>query len=73
MLSRLPPRRGARRTIGIRRSDGELVMLDNIEDATLLDGFIRARLVYEVVPLDAEQRREYLLTPAGRARPGVIR
>jgi hypothetical protein len=37
LLSRLPPRRGARRTINIRRSDGELVMLDNIEGATLLD------------------------------------
>jgi hypothetical protein len=68
-----PESGGARRTIGIRRSDGELVMLDNIEGATLLDGFIRARLVYEAVPLDAEQRREYLLTPAGQARLGVVR
>ena len=47
-----------------------LVMLDNIEGAKLLDRFIRARLVYEAVPLDAEQRREYLLTPAAGASRG---
>jgi hypothetical protein len=56
------------RTIGIRCADGQMTMLDNIEGAKLLDNFIRARLVYEAVPLDAAYRREFRpRRPAWRA------
>jgi len=67
-----PESAAPRRTIGIRSADGQMTMLDNIEGAKLLDRFIRARLVYEAVPLDAAYRREYRLTPAGLARVGAI-
>lgn len=62
-----------RRTITVKRADGSVVAVLDAAGASLLDDFIRRRLVYEAVPLDAEYRRVYRLTPAGRECAGAVR
>jgi hypothetical protein len=61
------------RIVTVKRADGGVVAVLDEAGTSLLDDFIRRRLVYEAVPLDAEYQRVYRLTPAGREHAGAVR
>jgi len=59
------------RTITVRAADGREIAILNNDSQHILDDFIRARLVYEAVPLDEKYCRIYRLTPDGLERGKV--
>ena len=57
------------RTVSVKAADGrDIATVAGDAASQILDDLIRAKFVYEAVPLDRKYRRVYRLTPDGLAR-----